>query len=103
MPNVRVRQNNSCVFFLFFYPSSDSTLVDLITVNPTSGGKILIIGGSIANFTHVAALSKGIIQALKEFKAPLLPYGVRIFVCRGGPNYQEVLPSTTPAQKTSDC
>ncbi|PWN49328.1 putative ATP citrate lyase subunit 1 [Violaceomyces palustris] len=68
------------------------TLLDLMTrgeVNPE--GKLLIIGGGIANFTNVAATFKGIIRALKEYKVALAKYGVRIFVRRGGPNYQEGL------------
>lgn len=58
---------------------------------PHPEGKILIIGGSIANFTNVAATFKGIIRALKEYKAPLIAHNVRIYVRRGGPNYQEGL------------
>lgn len=68
------------------------TLLDLMTrgeVNPQ--GKLLIIGGGIANFTNVASTFKGIIRALKEYKQSLAKYGVRIFVRRGGPNYQEGL------------
>ncbi|KAG6808212.1 hypothetical protein H0H92_005026, partial [Tricholoma furcatifolium] len=56
---------------------------------PNPKGKILIIGGGIANFTNVAATFKGIICTLKEFKAPLIAHGVCIFVRRGGPNCQE--------------
>ncbi|EJD54758.1 ATP-citrate synthase [Auricularia subglabra TFB-10046 SS5] len=68
------------------------TILDLMTrgkVNPK--GKVLIIGGGIANFTNVAATFKGIIRALKEYKNQLISHGVRIFVRRGGPNYQEGL------------
>lgn len=66
--------------------------VDLITRGkPHPDGKILIIGGGIANFTNVAATFKGIIRALKEFKAPLINHKVKIYVRRGGPNYQEGL------------
>jgi ATP citrate (pro-S)-lyase len=66
--------------------------VDLITRGPPHPqGKILIIGGGIANFTNVAATFKGIIRALKEFKAPLIAHSVKIYVRRGGPNYQEGL------------
>ncbi|KAF8759824.1 ATP citrate lyase citrate-binding [Rhizoctonia solani] len=54
-------------------------------------GKILIIGGGIANFTNVAATFKGIIRALKAYKAGLQAHNVKIFVRRGGPNYQEGL------------
>ncbi|KAF8221585.1 ATP-citrate synthase [Tricholoma matsutake] len=68
------------------------TIIDLITrgkVHPD--GKILIIGGGIANFTNVAATFKGIIRALKEYKNQLITHQVKIFVRRGGPNYQEGL------------
>jgi len=68
------------------------TIVDLITRGkPHPDGKILIIGGGIANFTNVAATFKGIIRALQEYKAPLINHQVRIYVRRGGPNYQEGL------------
>ena len=67
-------------------------VVDLMTRGkPRPDGKILIIGGGIANFTNVAATFKGIIRALKEYKGPLISHGVKIFVRRGGPNYQEGL------------
>ncbi|PPR03723.1 hypothetical protein CVT24_007371 [Panaeolus cyanescens] len=68
------------------------TIIDLITRGtPNPKGKILIIGGGIANFTNVAATFKGIIRALKEFKNQLIAHQVKIFVRRGGPNYQEGL------------
>ena len=54
-------------------------------------GKILIIGGGIANFTNVASTFKGIIKALREVQQPLIDHKVKIFVRRGGPNYQEGL------------
>lgn len=58
---------------------------------PNPKGKVLIVGGGIANFTNVAATFKGIVRALKEFKHRLSKHAVRIFVRRGGPNYQEGL------------
>ncbi|KAF9446022.1 ATP citrate lyase isoform 2 [Macrolepiota fuliginosa MF-IS2] len=68
------------------------TIIDLITRGVARPeGKILIIGGGIANFTNVAATFKGIIRALKEYKNQLINHGVKIFVRRGGPNYQEGL------------
>ncbi|KAI0077582.1 ATP-citrate synthase [Panus rudis PR-1116 ss-1] len=68
------------------------TIIDLMTRgSPRPDGKILIIGGGIANFTNVAATFKGIIRALKEYKTPLINHNVRIYVRRGGPNYQEGL------------
>ncbi|TFY51323.1 hypothetical protein EVJ58_g10629, partial [Rhodofomes roseus] len=68
------------------------TIIDLMTRGtPHSEGKILIIGGGIANFTNVAATFKGIIRALKEYKSPLIAHNVKIYIRRGGPNYQEGL------------
>ncbi|KAF9122792.1 citrate synthase [Mortierella sp. 14UC] len=71
------------------------TILDLMTrsavIHPL--GKVLIIGGGIANFTNVASTFKGIVRALTEFKQPLIAHKVRIFVRRGGPNYQEGLRS----------
>jgi ATP citrate (pro-S)-lyase len=68
------------------------TLLDLMTRGDVNKeGKLLIIGGGIANFTNVASTFKGIIRALKEYKQALATHGVRIFVRRGGPNYQEGL------------
>ena len=68
------------------------TILDLVTRGkPNPKGKILIIGGGIANFTNVAATFKGIIRALTEFKTPLINHQVKIYVRRGGPNYQEGL------------
>lgn len=54
---------------------------------PHPKGKVLIIGGSIANFTNVAATFKGIIRALETFVEKLRNH-VTIYVRRGGPNYQ---------------
>ncbi|CAG8664997.1 17327_t:CDS:2 [Gigaspora margarita] len=69
------------------------TILDLMTRQsvPDPRGKILIIGGGIANFTNVAITFKGLIRALEEFKIPLITHNVKIFVRRGGPNYQEGL------------
>ncbi|OCH83637.1 citrate synthase, partial [Obba rivulosa] len=50
---------------------------------PHPEGKILTIGGGIANFTNIAATFKGIIRALKEYKAPLIARNVRIYARRG--------------------
>jgi succinyl-CoA synthetase beta subunit len=53
--------------------------------------KVLIIGGGIANFTDIAETFKGIVKAIRVLKDKLLAHNVRIFVRRGGPNYQEGL------------
>ena len=54
-------------------------------------GKILIIGGGIANFTNVADTFKGIMRALRETKTKLQENQTKIFVRRGGPNHLEGL------------
>ncbi|MEE9176041.1 MAG: ATP citrate lyase citrate-binding domain-containing protein, partial [Thermodesulfobacteriota bacterium] len=51
----------------------------------------LLIGGGIANFTDVAKTFTGIIDVLKEYKQKLIDNKVKIYVRRGGPNYQEGL------------
>lgn len=67
------------------------TILDLMTRSHHPDGKILFIGGGIANFTNVAATFKGIIRALKEYSHRLVTHNVSIYVRRGGPNYQEGL------------
>ncbi|KAJ2777316.1 ATP citrate lyase subunit 1 [Coemansia javaensis] len=67
------------------------TILDLMTRTAHPDGKVLIIGGGIANFTNVATTFKGIIRALNEYKQALIATGVRIFVRRAGPNWQEGL------------
>jgi len=69
------------------------TLFDLMTrEKDTSGkGKVLIIGGAIANFTDVAKTFTGIIQALEVYQEQLKSVDVKIYVRRGGPNYEKGL------------
>lgn len=69
------------------------TILNLMTAEGTKhpNGKILLIGGGIANFTSVASTFTGIIKALREFGPKLLEFGVRIYVRRGGPDYQNGL------------
>ena len=67
------------------------TILELMTKKPNPKGKFLLIGGGIANFTDVAATFKGIIRALQEYQKPLQENKVKIYVRRGGPNYQEGL------------
>ncbi|MBU4265727.1 MAG: ATPase [Candidatus Altiarchaeota archaeon] len=80
-------------------PSTDETyeyaktVLDLMTREKDAKGrtKLLLIGGGIANFTDVAKTFKGIIMALREYKDKLKGVDARIYVRRGGPNYQEGL------------
>jgi ATP citrate (pro-S)-lyase len=67
------------------------TILDLMTRKKNPKGKVLLIGGGIANFTDVANTFKGIVRALKEYKEKLQENKVRIYVRRGGPNYKEGL------------
>jgi ATP-citrate lyase beta-subunit len=67
------------------------TILDLMTRHRNPRGKVLLIGGAIANFTDVAKTFKGVVMALEEYQQKLQEAGVRIFVRRGGPNYEQGL------------
>lgn len=68
------------------------TILSLMTHgDPHPEGKILLIGGGIANFTNVAATFKGIVRALTDYQDALRKHRITIFVRRAGPNYQEGL------------
>ena len=67
------------------------TILDLMTRKKHPGGKVLLIGGGIANFTDVAKTFTGIIEALTEFREKLIEHNMKIYVRRGGPNYLEGL------------
>ncbi|KAK9485783.1 hypothetical protein V1527DRAFT_519323 [Lipomyces starkeyi] len=68
------------------------TVLDLMTRGtPVEGGKVLFIGGGIANFTQVGSTFKGIIRAFKDYQSQLHLHGVKMYVRRGGPNWQEGL------------
>ncbi len=69
------------------------TIFDLMTREPDEKGrgKILIIGGAIANFTDVAKTFTGIIQAFENYADKLKSVGTKIYVRRGGPNYEKGL------------
>jgi len=80
-------------------PSTDETrfytetVLDLMTrqKDPQGRDKLLIIGGAIANFTDVAKTFTGIIQAFEKYADKMKDVGVRIYVRRGGPNYEKGL------------
>ncbi|XP_071454638.1 ATP-citrate synthase [Hetaerina americana] len=67
------------------------TILSLMTQERHPEGKVLIIGGGIANFTNVAATFKGIVTALQEYQPKLVEHNISVFVRRAGPNYQEGL------------
>jgi ATP-citrate lyase beta-subunit len=87
-------------------PSTDETyqyaktILDLMTREKDSRGKILLIGGGIANFTDVAKTFTGIIKALKEYRQKLIDNKIKIYVRRGGPNYQVGLENMKELGKT---
>jgi ATP-citrate lyase beta-subunit len=80
-------------------PSTDETyeyaktILDLMTreKDPKGRAKFLLVGGGIANFTDVAKTFTGITMALRDYKKKLQDTNVKIYVRRGGPNYQEGL------------
>jgi ATP-citrate lyase beta-subunit len=67
------------------------TIFDLMTRHEDPRGKILIIGGAIANFTDVAKTFTGIINALEKYADKLKEHKTKIYVRRGGPNYEKGL------------
>ncbi|KAG0123993.1 hypothetical protein HOY82DRAFT_635402 [Tuber indicum] len=68
------------------------TVFDLMLRAPIHpDGRVLFIGGGIANFTNVASTFKGVIRALREFAPVFIEHKVQIWVRRAGPNYQEGL------------
>ena len=67
------------------------TILQCMTKVYREEGKVLIIGGGIANFTDVAKTFKGIIRALREYATQLQEHKVTVWVRRGGPNYSEGL------------
>lgn len=67
------------------------TILNLMTKKKHPKGKVLLVGGGIANFTDVAKTFTGIIQALREYKDKLVEHNIKIFVRRGGPNYKQGL------------
>ncbi len=69
------------------------TILDLMTreKDPQGRDKIMIIGGAIANFTDVAKTFTGIIQAFENYADKMKEVGVKIYVRRGGPNYEKGL------------
>jgi len=64
------------------------TILDLMTREIDTKGKVLLIGGAIANFTDVANTFKGVVMALEEYQEKLQKANVKIYVRRGGPNYE---------------
>jgi ATP-citrate lyase beta-subunit len=77
-------------------PSTEDTyeytkvILDMMTrkKDPQGRPKFLLVGGGIANFTDVAETFKGIIKAIEEYKEKLKAVNAKIYVRRGGPNYE---------------
>ncbi len=68
------------------------TVLDVMTRGPSiPGGKVLFVGGAIANFTDVEKTFTGIVRALQEYADKLRQNKVSIFVRRGGPNWEKGL------------
>jgi len=78
------------------------TLLDLMTREKVEGGKVFIIGGGIANFTDVAKTFDGIINALDDYAEKIKEHGIKIYVRRGGPNYEAGLEKIRDAGQRLD-
>ena len=61
------------------------TILTLMTRARNKDGKILIIGGGIANFNDVAKTFDGIIKALDQYAEKIREYNIRIYVRRAVP------------------
>merc|ERR1719313_528260 len=59
--------------------------------HPHPEGKVLILGGGIANFTDVAGTFGGFVKAVKAYQEDFQKHNIRIWVRRAGLNYQEGL------------
>lgn len=79
------------------YAYAKTVLNLMLKGEPVDEGKILFIGGGIANFTQVGATFKGIIRAFRDCRDDLLRHKTKIYVRRGGPNWQEGLRLITDA------
>jgi succinyl-CoA synthetase beta subunit len=64
------------------------TILGVMCRDKDSRGKILIIGGGIANFTDISTTFEGFIKAFEEFSQQLIENKISISVRRGGPNYK---------------
>eukprot|EP00039_Didymoeca_costata_P001244 m.50999 g.50999 ORF g.50999 m.50999 type:complete len:1070 (+) comp10700_c0_seq3:46-3255(+) len=67
------------------------TILNLMLKKKHPEGKVLILGGGIANFTNIASTFKGVCQAFEELHKTMLEHNIKVYVRRGGPNYQEGL------------
>lgn len=67
------------------------TILSLMLKHPRPEGKVLIVGGGIANFTDVAATFTGLIKALNQMAEDIKSNNISIWIRRAGPNYQEGL------------
>lgn len=67
------------------------TILQLMTKEHHPRGKVLLIGGAIANFTDVEKTFTGIIRALREYQQPLQQGKISLFVRRGGPHAEKGL------------
>lgn len=63
------------------------TLFGLMTRFHHPDGKVLIIGGGIANFTDVASTFGGLIKAMEAFVDLIKEHKISIWIRRAGPNY----------------
>jgi len=67
------------------------TILCLMTKQSHPNGKVLIIGGGIANFTDIKETFTGVIKALRKNATEVKKQKIKIYVRRGGPNYKQGL------------
>jgi len=67
------------------------TVIKLMLKHEHPEGKVLLIGGGIANFTDVAATFKGICRAIRDNQELMRERNTCVYVRRGGPNFEKGL------------
>jgi ATP citrate (pro-S)-lyase len=67
------------------------TVIKLMCKHEHPEGKVLLIGGGIANFTDVASTFKGIARAIRDNQERMRELKTQVFVRRGGPNFEKGL------------
>jgi ATP citrate (pro-S)-lyase len=76
---------NPSLEFTYLYAK---TVIQLMLKYKEVKNKILFIGGGIANFTDIKATFQGLIKAIDDFSSDIVEQQIKIYVRRGGPNYQ---------------
>ncbi|CAI5456321.1 unnamed protein product [Caenorhabditis angaria] len=73
------------------YNLANKILSIMTAGKPKRDGKVFVVGGSISNFSNGGQNFEGISKAIQQYIPKLKEHKVKVYVRRGGPNYQEGL------------